>query len=122
MIEENIPLCAWKELAANPAKGFAVKSGDRDLNVFVVLFHGRLYGYLNRCPHTGVNLDWLPDQFLDASNKIIICATHGAQFRIEDGYCIHGPCSGKSLTPVALSIDDDRVFLQSGCLARFPVR
>ena len=114
MIDEKIPLCAWKELATNPVKGFAIRSGDRDLNVFIVLHNGRLYGYLNQCPHTGANLDWLPDQFLDASGEIIICATHGAQFRIEDGYCIHGPCSGKTLTPVALSFDDDRVFLQPG--------
>jgi nitrite reductase/ring-hydroxylating ferredoxin subunit len=26
-------------------------------------------------------------------------------FRVEDGYCIDGPCTGDSLTPLALEID-----------------
>ena len=114
MADEKIQLCALTEMAANPAKGFAIKTGASDQYIFVVQHNDRLYGYINRCPHTGVNLDWLPDQFLDDTGKLIVCATHGAQFRIEDGYCIHGPCSGKSLTSVAISIDDSRVFLHLG--------
>ena len=114
MADEKIHLCALTELAANPAMGFAIKSGGGDLHIFVVRHNDRLYGYINRCPHTSVNLDWLLDQFLDATGKLITCATHGAQFRIEDGYCIHGPCSGESLTPIAISSHDGWVFLQPG--------
>ena len=111
MTAENIHLCALTELAANPARGMTIKSGASELQVFIVRHNDRLYGYINRCPHTGVNLDWLPDQFLDATGRLMMCATHGAQFRIEDGYCIQGPCSGRSLTPIAISIKDSMVVL-----------
>lgn len=111
MADEKIHLCALTEMAANPAKGFAIKTGAGDQHIFIVQHNDRLYGYSNRCPYTGINLDRMPDQFLDDTGKLIVCATHGAQFCIEDGYCIQGPCSGKSLTPVAISINDSHVFL-----------
>jgi len=110
---EKFRLCALTELTTTPAKGFSVKAGTNHQHIFIIQRDGRLYGYLNRCPHTGVNLDWLPNQFLDASGALIVCATHGAQFRVEDGYCIFGPCAGLSLTPAALVIEDGDVYLQS---------
>ena len=36
---------------------------------------------------------------------------HCALFRIEDGYCVAGPCVDRSLTPVKLRIEDGRVML-----------
>jgi nitrite reductase/ring-hydroxylating ferredoxin subunit len=39
----------------------------------------------------------------------ILCATHGAEFRIEDGYCVLGPCTGQSLEPVAVKLRDGNV-------------
>ncbi|MEE8263379.1 MAG: Rieske (2Fe-2S) protein, partial [Gammaproteobacteria bacterium] len=41
---------------------------------------------------------WVPDQFLDETGNLLQCATHGALFRIEDGFCVAGPCTGASLT------------------------
>lgn len=65
----------------------------------------QLTAYLNRCPHTGGPLDWLQGQFLAAEPGYIQCATHGALFRVEDGYCVDGPCVGASLVPVPLQVD-----------------
>jgi nitrite reductase/ring-hydroxylating ferredoxin subunit len=65
----------------------AVRRGDR---VFV---------YINACPHTGAPLDFEPGRFLDLERTRILCANHGALFRIEDGYCLSGPCAGKHLEP-----------------------
>jgi nitrite reductase/ring-hydroxylating ferredoxin subunit len=70
--------------------------------VFVVRGDGGLRGYLNRCPHRGLPLNWLPDRFLDADGIHIQCANHGALFNIDDGYCVAGPCAGGRLTPVRL--------------------
>ncbi|WP_148053418.1 Rieske 2Fe-2S domain-containing protein, partial [Pseudomonas fluorescens] len=53
-----------------------------------------------RCPHRGVGLEWHHDQFLDPSNSLIQCATHGALFLIEDGECVAGPCVGQALTAI----------------------
>ena len=38
---------------------------------------------------------------------MILCATHGALFRIEDGHCLSGPCVGESLTPLPVSIEGE---------------
>jgi nitrite reductase/ring-hydroxylating ferredoxin subunit len=60
--------------------------------------------YLNTCPHLGVPLDWLPGRFLSADGSRIVCATHGAEFRIDTGQCLRGPCRGESLTLVPSTV------------------
>jgi nitrite reductase/ring-hydroxylating ferredoxin subunit len=79
--------------------------------IFLVSYLDQIYGYENRCPHTGVNLNWLPDQFLDADSRFIQCSMHGALFRIEDGLCMRGPCVGQSLQPVTLEFRNDAIYL-----------
>ena len=111
MTEEKIYLCQMQELVRHKAKGFSIDSGTGKQYIFLVHRDGKAYGYINRCPHTGVSLDWVPDQFLDVTEKLIQCATHGAQFRIEDGLCVYGPCYGNSLTPVPIAIQDNQLFL-----------
>jgi len=93
-------LCRPDELPHAEGRGFTVRHGARELNVFVIRRNGRAHAYLNRCPHTGVNLDWTPGRFLDWTRRMIQCSTHGALFRIEDGFCINGPCAGRSLVPL----------------------
>jgi nitrite reductase/ring-hydroxylating ferredoxin subunit len=79
--------------------------------VFVIRHAGRLFAYENRCPHYGdTPMAWRKDAYLDGSGTRIVCAAHGAQFDIETGACLLGPCLGQALTPVPLAPeDDDRV-------------
>lgn len=107
-------LCRLGDVPDPGSRGFRVQRGGQTQCIFVVRRGDAVYGYVNRCPHTGVTLDWLPDQFLDADGELIVCATHGALFRIEDGYCIGGPCTGDSLQPVALRVEDGEILLQDG--------
>jgi len=88
-----IRLCASNELAEGQSRGFTLQQ----LQVLAVRRDGALYLYENRCPHRGIALEWLPDQFLDTSGSLLQCATHGALFLIESGECVAGPCSGQSL-------------------------
>jgi len=111
MIEEKTFLCDLEDLMQRNSIGFTINSGNATRHLFLVQQGGKVYGYINRCPHTGVSLDWVPDQFLDITGKLIQCATHGAQFRIEDGLCVYGPCSGDSLTPAPITIEKEKVFL-----------
>lgn len=67
--------------------------------------------YVNSCPHILAPLDFMPGRFLTPEKDMILCSTHGALFRIEDGECVHGPCIGKHLTPVACVVRDDHVWL-----------
>lgn len=72
----------------------------------------QVFAYINSCPHTGVPLDWQPGEFLNLEQTHIICAMHGAEFRIEDGYCVGGPCRGDSLARVPIRINGDWIELQ----------
>lgn len=99
-------LCRLDDIPENGAKGFTVMLHGSPLRVFIVRKGGVLYGYVNQCPHTGVNLDWTPDQFLDLTGRLIQCATHGALFQIEDGRCIDGPCVGDALISIKTEIDN----------------
>jgi nitrite reductase/ring-hydroxylating ferredoxin subunit len=42
----------------------------------------------------------------------ILCAAHGAEFRIEDGYCLRGPCMGDRLEPIEVAVEDGSVVLK----------
>lgn len=102
-------LCRVDEISDSASRGFSVCVGELRLEMFVVRRGDELFGYRNNCPHTGAPLDWSPDQFLDADGKFIQCAMHGALFKVEDGYCVLGPCAGQSLRRVALRLRGDVV-------------
>lgn len=81
------------------------------LDILVVRQGQRVYGYRNSCPHIGGPLDWVADQFLDLHREYIQCATHAALFRITDGVCVAGPCTGDHLVPVPPAVKDGVVIL-----------
>jgi nitrite reductase/ring-hydroxylating ferredoxin subunit len=93
-------LCHIDDIAEGSAKGFALEFDS----LFVVKRDGQIFVYRNSCPHLGVELNWLEDQFLDADNTLVQCATHGALFIIDSGECVAGPCRGKHLTAIPFAI------------------
>lgn len=102
-------LCRADEIPEGGGKGFVFGVGADQGRVFVVRHRGALYGYRNSCPHVGTPLDFMQDRFFDPSGTLLQCATHGAQFRIDDGLCVAGPCPGKRLTPVPVTLSGDYV-------------
>lgn len=103
MTEERA-LCRLEEIADGKARGFSgVSSGF--MGLLAVRQGGRVRVYVNACPHIGVPLEIMPDRFLDGAGRRIVCAVHGATFRIEDGFCLTGPCAGDSLEAVPARID-----------------
>ncbi len=98
-------LCRVEDIPNGGSRGFpAVRAGVPGL--FAVRRRGKIYVYVNRCPHLGIPLDWARDRFLTAGGARIICATHGAEFAIEDGVCLRGPCLGAGLEPVMMRVED----------------
>jgi nitrite reductase/ring-hydroxylating ferredoxin subunit len=71
---------------------------------FVVRHEGRVHGYLNRCAHVAMQLDWREGEFFDLQGRDLICSTHGAVYAAESGRCLGGPCGGKAL--VRLRIEE----------------
>jgi nitrite reductase/ring-hydroxylating ferredoxin subunit len=43
----------------------------------------------------------------------IQCSMHFAQFRIADGYCVYGPCVGRSLRGEPIEIRDGVILLKN---------
>lgn len=105
-------LCRVAELAEPDAKGFSINEDGRRLDLFVVRSKGRVYGYVDSCPHIGTPLEFLPDRFLTRDRTQILCSTHGARFEIGNGFCVAGPCKGRSLEPVAVMVNDGWVVLE----------
>ncbi|WP_150305107.1 Rieske (2Fe-2S) protein [Pseudomonas saliphila] len=100
-------LCRLDELSDPGSKGFV----DGANGILVVRQGTDVFVYENRCPHRGIPLEWVPDQFLDSSGRLIQCATHGALFLPESGECVAGPCSGASLRKLASYVQSGVVWL-----------
>ena len=106
----SLALCRLEEIPDGEARNFVVDEGRRQ--VFVHRQGETVRGYVNSCPHTGTPLDWVENQFMTVDKQRILCATHGAQFRIDDGYCVFGPCEGDSLEPIPVALRDGVVTLE----------
>ena len=98
-------LCRLEDIPDGGAKGFGAPSGGF-IGLFAVRRGDTAFVYVNSCPHIGVPLDWAPDRFLTADGARIICATHGAEFEIDSGLCVRGPCLGDRLDEVMTQIKD----------------
>ena len=113
-------LAALAELPEGACKGFAAGELGLPVAIFLVRRGPRVYGYVNSCPHTGIPLEWLPHAFLDPAGELIQCKTHGALFRVEDGYCVAGPCAGRALRPCDVRVVDGAVYLTAPPPPPFP--
>lgn len=103
-------LCRLDEIPDGGARGFGPAPGGFT-GLFAVRHGDRVVVYVNACPHLGSPLDWTPDRFLSADGSHIVCATHGAEFRIRDGLCERGPCLGARLEAVMIEVKDGAVLV-----------
>ena len=110
------PICRYEDVRDPGSREFALQIGERMINGFVIHWRGRWYAYRNSCPHTGVTLNWLPDQFFDPGLDYIQCSLHGALFQPHDGLCVYGPCLGRPLTSLPVLQQGDSIVLDSAGL------
>jgi nitrite reductase/ring-hydroxylating ferredoxin subunit len=115
-------ICGENEIPNRRAKAFSLlRVGEdgvaRPWYIFVVRWDKEFFGYVNRCPHEGVNLDWERNQFLDQVTKRIMCGKHGSLFELATGKCVEGKCVGESLEPVSICMSDGDVCLTGVTLA-----
>ena len=101
------PVCAASELEEDQARGVEIDGKS----VVLVKKDGQVHAYLNWCPHLGIELNFMPDQFLDSDNAFLMCANHGALFEIDSGHCLSGPCSGDALMKIDVKIEGDQILL-----------
>lgn len=103
-------LCRLDELPDGESRGFDAPPGGFT-GLFAIRRGTEVLVYVNSCPHVGVPLELVPHRFLDRKGERIVCAAHGARFRIEDGECISGPCIGDVLESVPVRFEDGEVLV-----------
>ena len=104
-------LCAIDDIENPGARGFVFGTDKKRFDMFVVRREKEIFAYVNSCPHLRTPLEFLNDKFLNAKKTAIVCSTHGARFRIADGYCFAGPCRRESLTAIPLDIHNGQIRL-----------
>jgi nitrite reductase/ring-hydroxylating ferredoxin subunit len=91
-----IPICAAADLIdGGEGVRFDVMVDGGPASGFVVRYGGEVCGFLNRCAHVAMELDWLPGLFFEDEGRYLMCATHGAIYEPRDGACAGGPCLGR---------------------------
>ena len=97
-------LCREDELRDKEAFSREIEIGGRNVSCLVYGRGSELRVFLNSCPHTGIRLEWRPDDFLDASGRYLQCAMHGALFEPSNGLCVDGPCVDRTLIKIHVEI------------------
>jgi nitrite reductase/ring-hydroxylating ferredoxin subunit len=110
-------ICGCAEVGDPGSREFEISLLDETVSGFVLHWQGHWYAYRNSCPHTGVALNWMPDQFFDLTGEYVHCGMHGALFRPADGFCVRGPCVGRSLVSLPIELRAGEVVLDSEKLA-----
>jgi nitrite reductase/ring-hydroxylating ferredoxin subunit len=104
-------LCPAADIPPGATRAFPAEDGAAHGLFAVHHFRDGILLYINACPHLGVPLDWLPGQFLTLDGTRLLCAMHGAEFRISDGHCVRGPCRGDHLTKVPCTIENNMLMV-----------
>jgi nitrite reductase/ring-hydroxylating ferredoxin subunit len=89
---------------------FEVRRAGAALPAFVIRFGGTVHAYVNECRHQATELDWTPGEFFNAERLYLICATHGALYQPDTGWCVEGPCRGARLGTVTVRERDGGVY------------
>ena len=111
MADDARLICASGELReAGRGVRFEVEYFGEPAPAFAIRFEGRAYGYLNRCAHVAMELDWRPGEFFDSQGRDLICSTHGAMYAADSGRCLGGPCGGAPLVALRLEERDGQVY------------
>jgi nitrite reductase/ring-hydroxylating ferredoxin subunit len=110
-IDTTKVICRWSELPNDSCREFKIGEGDWPLRGFLVRTRDQVHAYVNRCPHVGHPLNLMPNRFLTRDSSMIVCSSHGALFEKSTGYCVAGPCTGRSLKSLPLRVVDGLILL-----------
>jgi len=111
MTDLTIAICQ-SEALVDGGKGvrFPVTAGGEDATAFVVRYAGVVHGYLNRCAHIPLELDWNHGEFFEPGGSYLMCSTHGALYAPDTGACAGGPCRGVGLRALEVQENECQVF------------
>ena len=91
---------------------FEVEYFGANAPAFAVRYAGNVRGYLNRCSHMPMELDWREGEVFDLDGRDLICSTHGATYAADTGRCLGGPCGKAPLVPLLMEERDGKVYFK----------
>ena len=111
-MDETIIFICQSSVLEEGGKGirFPLTAGGEDATGFVVRYDNAVYGYLNRCAHVPIELDWNEGDFFESGGLYLMCSTHGAIYTPDTGHCAGGPCRGGRLRSITVVEKDNQVF------------
>ncbi|MEO7014273.1 MAG: Rieske (2Fe-2S) protein [Dokdonella sp.] len=107
-MSESRALCRVDDIPDNGAISVHVESSTGGFDIILMRQGAEVFGYHNECPHQGRNLDYAPGKFL-IKEGCIMCAAHGALFKVQSGERVAGPCS-TGLVRVPIRVEGAEVF------------
>lgn len=101
---EGTVLCQWDDLPHRGGGEVVLGEGDYCFRILLIRTAGGIRAFRNQCPHVHIPLNYEPDEFYLLDDDVLMCAHHGAMFRIATGECFDGPCEGSRLTPIPVAV------------------
>ncbi len=105
----GVALGPLAQIADGKARNFVLQLRAGRFHGFVVRRGDEVHGYVDRCPHAGLTLARVLDDYVTADGSLIACSWHGALFAVEDGLCVGGPCVGAKLTPWPVRVEYGKI-------------
>ena len=105
-----------------PAEGliFDYKEGPFDEQGILLRTKDGVRAYKNECRHLPMRLDDRePADFWDPHKRYLVCNSHGARYRPDDGLCVTGPCEGSHLKKLPVVVKDGEVYLDTDKVGGF---
>lgn len=113
MAEAKRVICRSAALAeSGTGVRFEVEYFGEPAPAFVVRYKGKAHGYLNRCAHVAMELDWQEGVFFDSDRRDLLCSTHGATYDTASGRCVGGPCNGTPLVKLRVEERDGMIYFK----------
>jgi len=110
----RVRACARAELAAGVVIPVALPRGAnrRPREALVLLgSDGEPRAYLNECRHLPIPIDLGSRRFLTQNGQHLLCGTHGALYRLDDGVCVTGPCLSLALDALKLVEEEGILYI-----------
>jgi len=114
MSGRQLAVCARGELTREQVRAVQLPRGHdgRPREALVLLgSDGEPRAYLNRCRHLPIPIDGGSKQYLTHDGAYLLCGTHGALYRRDDGVCIAGPCLQLALERVPILEENGLLYL-----------
>jgi nitrite reductase/ring-hydroxylating ferredoxin subunit len=110
----QLPVCARGELTQGMVRALELPRGSdgRPREALVLLGgDGEPRAYLNRCRHLPIPIDGGSKRYLTERGEHLLCGTHGALYRLDDGVCVAGPCLHLALEKLPILEENGMLYL-----------